>query len=174
MRLYALSNIGSLAVRAACSTLLLLSSGYEADAHAPTRRLMELYARASVIFDDKAGSHAQNWFRNRNQGSPARLVQKYLGDQAKNLMDLLSRSTHDDSRGLQLLWDPPAWIQVPNEARSINVFPTRTPRHASALLYYVTRQTTEIAVFIIDANGTSIVIPGVVSELLQRHDLEAF
>ena len=82
--------------------------------------------------------------------------------------DLLGRSAHADSRGLQLLWSPPAWIDVPDRERSVDVRPRRDPAHARSLLLNTTAETTEIAMLICDARGTSLVVPGPVANLLRQ------
>jgi hypothetical protein len=168
LRRVALVNLGSLAVRAAASAILLISSGYEADSHAPMRRMMEIYVRAKVIHLDRSSDQARRWLRGRDHGTPARLIEKYLGKQDKALYDLLSRFTHDDSRGLQLLWSPPAWVSVPEQQRLIDMRPGRKGHHALPLLGSIARDVTEIAVMIVEAYGTALVVPSVVSDLLRR------
>lgn len=168
LRLVALNGAGALAVRAASSTALLVESGYEADAHAPKRRLTELYARALAVHADATGDQARRWLENRDHGTPARTVAKSLGDKARLFQDLLGRSAHADSRGLQLLWSPPAWIDVPDSHRAVDVRPRRDPGHARMLLLNTTAETTEMAMLICNAHGTPLTVPGPVADLLRN------
>ncbi len=169
LRRVALLNVGSLAIRTANATCLLVSSGYEPDTHSLKRRLTELWARATHLYDDQSGEQARRWLRGEGHVRASKLVHKYLGSQGAAGQALLSRYTHDDSLGIRLLASPPLSRATSEREHLVNVLPSRNHRQAAAILLETTRDVADIAMMITVAGGAALELPDEVAAALHEH-----
>jgi hypothetical protein len=144
----ALIQLGALAVRTANALIVLVTHGYEAEAHPLKRRLSELFTREQVVVEDTTGEHARRWLEGRDQGSPGRLAQK---QGVKEPYDFFTVGSHDDSRGVRFITTPPGWIHTDQAA--LNVHPHRLPLQANGLLYDAAHEATGMSVMLAEVFG---------------------
>lgn len=164
LRLVALANVGALAVRSANVTLLIVESGYAADAFAPQRRLLELLLRARELYGDTSGSAAKRWLEHKQYTPMGKLL---AGSEFKAAYERLSRLAHDDRRALMTLYSPPPWEKAPPEGRSLDLFPTLPPPQSAGLIRNLILHVLEIATCIAEVHGDQIVVPALVDQALR-------
>lgn len=96
LRLHAFLIIGVRSFRAIRATMAVLAAGYELEAHALARLVLELEARRNVIAADSSGSEAHAWMsdqRNRDLGAMVRAATP----DSPRLWKTLSRAVHADA-----------------------------------------------------------------------------
>jgi hypothetical protein len=102
-----------------------LAAGYELEARALDRILIELQAHRSAIFQDETGAEALAWL----QGERGRGISKKVNKTApKDLYKNLSHDSHGDPIGVTRLMD--------TDGQSVFLSPKRTPSTRASLLLH--------------------------------------
>jgi hypothetical protein len=95
LQLYALQIMGARALRVMRAARATLAFGWEIEARAQDRILIELHAHRKVILDDKSGSEANAWL---NAERIFRIGARVAAVGGKDLYPKLSQDSHGDPR----------------------------------------------------------------------------
>lgn len=137
----ALLLLAIIGLRTARSCLLVISAGYEPEAHGLKRRLSEAHARAQAVAADPSGQHARDWLEGKGPSTPRSIAGKWG---SLETWDMYSASGHADARAVR--W----WLMVPMEdsegdQRGLVVQPHRRPRLSNAMLTEVAMECRDLA-----------------------------
>jgi len=165
-------QLGALAVRSTLGLAVLVSNGYEVEAHGLKRRLSEVFNRAQLVADDPSGEQARRWLEGRDAGTHGRVAQK-VG--ALDSWQFLSVSTHADSGGIAFISSPPGWNLAYANERVINLKPHRFPRHANRLLFDAAFESGAILGLLAEVFGAVVEVPPALSQglLAAKQQIEA-
>jgi hypothetical protein len=122
LRLGAQRVIGIRALRVVRAARAVLAFGYEREAPALVRTLIELNARRKAIMDDDTGSEALAWLQRRRKWDIGKLVEK----SAPGLYGNLSADAHGDPAPVSRLLDP--------STGNIELAPRRGPATRASLV----------------------------------------
>ncbi len=150
----ALSQLGVLGVRASSSAIVLVTSGYAADAAVHLRRITECTLRGRAILSDASGEHARQWLSGRARPSAEKLAQKF--GEAEDLQ-LLSIVAHADARGMAFLHAPDLSI---DGTPTVPLLPHRDERWERSALYGVAYECGMLAACLAEAFDTAVQLPG--------------
>lgn len=145
----AVLNLGILSIRTARALRLVVSFGYEPEAHGLKRRLSEAHARVGAIVDDSSGEHARQWLTGKGPSTPQKVAGKFgsLG-----LFKVYSESTHATMTGL-LTW---VAVPMPDGTRSMTFAPMRSCEFANALLTEAAFECRDLAMIVGKAFGRGV------------------
>lgn len=171
-RQVAVLQLGALAVRSALGLIVLVTHGYEAEAHGLKRRLSEAFSRGQVVIADAAGEEARRWLENSGAGTHGRVAQR-VG--AHEPWSYFSVGSHADSAGLGFIASPPGWNRAFPDEAVISLKPDRFPRHGNGLLYDAAYETTGMVAMLAEVFGIAVEVPVPLSEglLSARERLDA-
>lgn len=125
VRLYAQLVIGVRALRTVRAARAVLACGYEAEARAHDRVLVELQAHRRAILDDQTGEEARAWLAaERGRG----ITKKVKAISPKDLYGNLSTDAHGDPRPVARLLDP--------TSNEFQIAPRRTVATRASLLLH--------------------------------------
>jgi hypothetical protein len=171
-RKVALLQLGALTVRSTRALAVLVTHGYEAEAHGLKRRLSEVFNRAQVVTADTTGEQARRWLHNEDAGTHGRIAQK-VGTHEE--WRYFSIGSHAESAGVKFVTSPPGWdLALPDEPL-IQLKPDRFPRHANGLLYDAAYQAAGMLGALAEVFGVTVEIPAPLHDGLHaaRRRLEA-
>lgn len=117
--------IGIRAFRAMRASRSVLASGYELEARALDRIIVELLAHRTAIVEDESGAEALAWLQGERGWGISKRVNKIT---PKDLYKNLSHDSHGDPIGVQRLFDP--------DAQSVILSPKRTYATRATLLMH--------------------------------------
>jgi len=149
----ALLQLGILAVQAASSALVLVAAGYEVEATAHIRRLVECSLRGRAVLADASGEHALQCLQGRPPGSLDHLAKRHGGG-----VDVaaLSISAHADVRGVSMLRVPGSDQGGVEEVR---LGPVRDPVRAGTVLLSAGYEAFALASGLAQAFEVSLAVP---------------
>lgn len=126
LRAYSQEVIGIRMFRTIRAAMAVLATGYEPEARALDRILVELMAHRKVILDDPTGNEAQRWLEGK---SGRGITAKVNAMQPSDLYANLSQDAHGDPRAV--------WRMHHAESQTIILGPQRDPlkSRASLLMY---------------------------------------
>lgn len=153
VRQIAARGIGLLAVRSASAGILLVTSGYQAEATVHLRRMIECTLRLRATLADHSGQHAREWLTGRARPSVEKLAQKFGNPDD---LALLSISAHADSRGVAMLH---AADLSSDGVATAPLMPHHSPSRARALLYGFSYECGSTGAALAEAFVLGVVIP---------------
>jgi hypothetical protein len=153
----ALLQLGILGVQAASSAVMLVSTGYEVDAVAHVRRLLESSLRGRAVMADTSGEYARRWLTGRSPGTLKKLISQF-GDPGD--VDVLDVTTHADVRGVALL----AGSTGDGTTDRVNVGPERKPTRAAAVQFAVAYECVALVSGLAAAFEVAVEIPRYISD----------
>lgn len=158
-------QLAGLSVRSSSAAISLISSGYEPEAGALVRRLVEAVLRIRAVNDDSSGEQARQWLAGRPRGSAERLARRYGNSED---LAILSALSHADMRALLPVAIPPGWNLEDPEDGYFDVRPSRDGQRAQRLLYAVGYETASFAGTLAEVFEVAVQIPRWLSAELIR------
>lgn len=128
------AQLAGLGLRSGSAAMILISTGYEPEAGALIRRLVESVLRVRRVGEDVSGEHARRWLSGRAPGSAEKLAQRFG---ASEELGILSALAHADTRALRPVSIPPGWNTSHPDDGFFDVRPARDPGRGDGLLYAV-------------------------------------
>jgi hypothetical protein len=160
-RARALLYLGVLAVRATRAGMVVIASGYEAEAMNHKRTLMEVHSRVQRVVNDRSGVYAREWLRGR-AGKPQKAVGGYAPD---DLWKMLSHSSHADHRAVENFLA----ISQPDGSTKLLSIPERRVDVSDAMLAMFASETRDIAVLIAQEHGVEMPDLAPLDVMLKAH-----
>lgn len=148
----ALLSLAVIVMRSARACMLVVSVGYEPEAHGLKRRLSEAHARAMAFVDDRSGQHARDWLEGKGPSTPRRVTGKYGSQQ---LFDLYSWNAHVEARGL-ISWLAVPLPGAPEHHKGLIVEPHRRVEFANGMLVEVAMEVRDTASVLARSRGGAI------------------
>jgi hypothetical protein len=160
----AVVSASAIAIRAAGSAMVLISSGYGPEAAGPLRRLIEAKLNVEAILNDPSGDYAIRYLQGRPR-KLSKLAQKYGNAEEVELLSVLA---HADVRGLAMLHvDQPKRSSEVIEG-TFSVMPFRDVGEAEFLLHAVAYECALMCAGLAQASDVGFEIPPWVSGELGR------
>lgn len=159
-------QLAMVAVRQTGSVLTLIGTGYELEAMAHARTLLEAQYRARQASDDSSGEAARSILQGRPPKSLKQLANHY-GD--KREIELLDHFAHADVRQLLSLAHSPLPVDDVSGEVWIEVRPTRGRVRPAHQLYVAAHTATSISAVLAEVFGVAVAIPGWLSEELLHY-----
>ncbi len=155
-------QLAAIAVRSTGAVLVLVGTGYQPEAAAPLRRLVESVLRVRAVLDDASGEHARSWLDGRPQGTTERLAQRYAQTDEVRILSVLA---HADNRALLPVVQGD--IGSPDES-AVDIRPSRNTRDAERILFTAAYETSSHAGSLAELFEVTVQMPSWLSGELKR------
>jgi hypothetical protein len=175
VRQAAVVSLAGLTVRAAGSSLALISCGYVPESCGPARRALEASLRAQAVLADESGQHAREWLVGKPMGSAERLAQRYGSSDDLRRLSLFA---HADVKGLAPMFcGPPgtgAGVEGGIAEVNLDLRPSRDSNAASFMLHSAAHTSVMMCAALAEAFEVAFEIPPwISSELIRMKDVVA-